>query len=243
MAKYKVGDKVRIRSWESMEKEFEIDAFGGLSINGYWLPRSMRRYCGEETTITEEICCKRYKLKGIPYYYWKKEMFEKENQQSIHITQIGNEVHAMLKENEKVIKRSKDTYSKEGTFDFEFDSKLAIDRLFDSEKEETKFKPCLRWNWDDEYLSDIGIKTNMTLAFGESLYTGDVVEVYDTLSNKIIDEEFVCGDNFVMGFIHYKFENGIDSSGKYQIRKVQSYKDLLHNQKVGSFIVKKYNEN
>lgn len=51
--------------------------------------------------------------------------------EEIHITRQGNTVHAVMKDGNKVVKRSKAVCSKEDTFDFETGAKLAIDRLFD----------------------------------------------------------------------------------------------------------------
>ena len=48
---YKIGDKVKIRSWESMENEFGADKDGDLPTNSYFL-QGMRQSCGLETTIT-----------------------------------------------------------------------------------------------------------------------------------------------------------------------------------------------
>lgn len=51
--------------------------------------------------------------------------------EEIHITRHGNTVHAVMKDGNKVVKRSKAVCSKEDTFDFETGAKLAVDRLFD----------------------------------------------------------------------------------------------------------------
>ena len=236
MSKYKVGDKVKIRSLESMIKEFGMKRTGNIDCGKDCLVMDIRNYCGKSFVIHEINPNETYRLKNIDWS-WTEEMFEEEKEQSIHITKIGSGVYAVLKENGNVIKRSKATWDKEEDFNFEYGSKLAIDRLFD-EKEVDEFKPCLAYSHNDKVISDIGIKTNMTLAFGEELYIGDVVEVYDVAENKIVEKEFVCGNDFVMGLKNIEFKNGIDSSGKCQIRKVQSYKDLKHNQIVDDVTVK-----
>ena len=52
---YKVGDKVTIRSWESMEKEFGLDSVGDIETptgdDHYFFLRSMREYCGKTYEI------------------------------------------------------------------------------------------------------------------------------------------------------------------------------------------------
>ena len=237
MAKYKAGDRVRVRSWESMEKEFGVRNDGSIYLTGECVVHLMKKYCGKSYVISGSCSDGTYALKDI-FWSWTEEMLEEEKEQSIYITRKDNEINAVLKENGKVVKRSKAICCEEDAFDFRYGSKLAIDRLFDDEKEETRFKPCLSYSYNNEYISDVGIKTNMTLAFGETLYTGDVVEVYDTLINKIIGEMIVCGNDFVMGLKGIAFKNGIDSSRTFQIRKVKSYRDLKNNQVVGSVIVK-----
>ena len=237
MAKYKVRDRVRIRSWESMERKFRARNDEDIESDREFFLRELEKYCGETQIISKSYSDGTYSLKGINWTLTE-EMLEEEKEQSIHITKIGNGVHAVLKENGNVIKHSKATWDKEGNFNFEYGSKLAVDRLFDDEKEEDGFKPYLAYYNNDEFISEIGIKTNMTLAFGEELYVGDVVEVYDISDNRTVKNEFVCGNDFVMGLRYFKFKNGIDSKGKYQIRKVQSYKDLKHYQIVDDVIVK-----
>ena len=54
--------------------------------------------------------------------------------QEIHITRKGQEIHAILKENGKVIKRTVAKCHPEDEFDFKVGSKLAYDRLFEKER-------------------------------------------------------------------------------------------------------------
>ena len=236
MGKYKVGDKVKIRSWESMEEEFGVRRNGNIDLGGECFVREMKKYCGKTCIIANRSLDGKYSLKGM-MWAWTEKMFE-EKEQSIHITRKGNDIHAILKENGEVIKRSKAICCKEETFDFEYGSKLAVDRLFDDEKEEARFKSHMVLSHNNKYISDIGVRTNMTLSFGTPLYTGDVVEVYDISSSKILGERIICGNDFIMGSKGVSFKNGNNSSGKSQIRKVQSYKDLKNNQIVGNVAVK-----
>lgn len=52
--KYKVGDKVRVRQWDDMAKEFG-ESFGSIDIPHFYFPRSMEKYCGEVVTIEKRI--------------------------------------------------------------------------------------------------------------------------------------------------------------------------------------------
>lgn len=54
MAIYKIGDKVKIRSWKSMENEFGLDWTG--DINSYInFTSGMRQFCGKEMVITDRL--------------------------------------------------------------------------------------------------------------------------------------------------------------------------------------------
>lgn len=61
---YKVGDRVRIKTWEKMVDEYEINNFGDIVVDGrlYFL-RSMKEYCGNVYVIRNAGI--NYKLEGI----------------------------------------------------------------------------------------------------------------------------------------------------------------------------------
>ena len=40
--KYKVGDKVRVREWDDMEKEFGLDEYGGIVVCGFSFDINMK---------------------------------------------------------------------------------------------------------------------------------------------------------------------------------------------------------
>ena len=58
--KFKIGDRVRIRQWEGMEKEFGTDSDGDIRVCARFVKR-MRHLCGREAVITE-ICDQRVEL-------------------------------------------------------------------------------------------------------------------------------------------------------------------------------------
>lgn len=49
--KYKVGDKVRVRQWDDMAKEFGYDGVN-IYIDEYYFVEEMKQYCGK----TYEVC-------------------------------------------------------------------------------------------------------------------------------------------------------------------------------------------
>lgn len=66
------------------------------------------------------------------------DLFNSLSKQEIHITRKDNEVHAILKENDKVIKRTVAKCHPEDEFDFKVGSKLVYDRLFEKDNEDEK---------------------------------------------------------------------------------------------------------
>lgn len=78
--KYKVGDKVRVRQWDDMVKEFgylcKDDTIINMPVS--YFTNHMRQYCGKVVTI-----CKVYELNNAYAvcedrygYYWADDMFE-----------------------------------------------------------------------------------------------------------------------------------------------------------------------
>ena len=73
--KFKVGDKVKVRSWESMEAEFGLD-YNAIDNPGHYFVEDMKRYCGKYVTISD---CHRnyYNIKeDNERYSWTNTMFE-----------------------------------------------------------------------------------------------------------------------------------------------------------------------
>ena len=44
--RFKVGDKVRIREWDDMAKEFKVDKDGDIKTSNKYFCRNMKKYCG-----------------------------------------------------------------------------------------------------------------------------------------------------------------------------------------------------
>lgn len=130
MAKYKPGDKVRIRS--------DLKAMTYYSIEGRPEAReiampSMTDLAGREVTIKEVILNGKYRICEAGYY-WTDEMFDSKPE-TIVIYRKGNKVIAL----NKITKETAEAKcSPEDTFDFATGAKLALDRLLKTE--DTKFK-------------------------------------------------------------------------------------------------------
>lgn len=73
--KFKVGDKVRVRIWEDMEKEFGTDYDGDIKTTRYSFLKSMKNCCKRIVTI-ETVCGEFYKVKESEFIFTD-EMLEK----------------------------------------------------------------------------------------------------------------------------------------------------------------------
>lgn len=78
MANFKIGDKVKIRTWESMRKEFGTDRAGDIPCRCYFVTY-MKKYCGKVFTIKEVSRNGRYRLDGdddVSDWKFSEDMFE-----------------------------------------------------------------------------------------------------------------------------------------------------------------------
>ena len=139
--KYKVGDKVRVRSWEDMRKEFGVQCDGSIPVRkgvqyddsipvrkDVGFISAMKPLCGKELVISSVLSgC--YKVKGQDWY-WVDEMFEPINH-TIVIYRKDNQVIAL----DKATGKTGIAYcNPEDTFDFFTGADLAYERLRGREK-------------------------------------------------------------------------------------------------------------
>ena len=71
--RYKVGDKVRVRDWDDMEREFGTDDYG-IKTKVTFVEK-MRKFCGKEYMI-KKIECNCYKLDGTDYWEFSEDALE-----------------------------------------------------------------------------------------------------------------------------------------------------------------------
>lgn len=123
MARHKVGDKVKIRSHKSIEKEFVGTDEGFRGPSGIYFVSSMEKYCGETVTITN-VHSAGYRIKedgGM--WNWTDDMFEAN---TIIIYTDGNKVVAL----DKSTGKTGTAYcNPEDEFDFSIGADLAYNRL------------------------------------------------------------------------------------------------------------------
>ena len=73
--KYKIGDKVRVKSYERLEDEYLKDDEGDIICGVDVFTSDMKAFCGK-TVIIEEITRNRYYVQGIEEWCFTDEMFE-----------------------------------------------------------------------------------------------------------------------------------------------------------------------
>lgn len=79
MGHYKVGDLVRIKTWEKMAQEFGVDEDGDIrTSNTFYFNKSMKQYCEKIYVIKNANYYNGYyyRLEGIDDYTFNDDMFE-----------------------------------------------------------------------------------------------------------------------------------------------------------------------
>lgn len=183
MAKYRVGDRVKVRSWDSMKKEFGTDGCGCIKVPCIFTPE-MKKFCGEVVTITHVTCNGYYLIDKERGWTFSDGMFEpgviaetKHSPKKTTSTATSSDKVTIYAEDRKVIAVDKAS-GKTGVarchpddkFDFYLGAEIALERL----KEQCK-KPEL-------YSGEIVcIK-----AVGHGLTAGKIYTVED---GKFVDDE------------------------------------------------------
>lgn len=125
MSKFKVGDKVRVRLWDDMAKEYRTNKWGSLEMPNETFTIGMKEYCGKVLTVQTVSPEGRYHLKGAFGWNFTDEMFEPASE-TIVIYRNGNQVIAL---NKTTKKKGIAICSPEDKFDFYFGAELALGRL------------------------------------------------------------------------------------------------------------------
>lgn len=135
--KFKVGDKVRIRQWDDMKKEFKVDCDGDIIMNNCWFSKGMKHLCGRTAEIDNidsegKIQLINWSCDDNTDWYFCGDMLELFNEE-ITINRYNNKVVAKLGKKVGVARCCPDD-----EFDLYTGSKLALDRLFGKEEKEVK---------------------------------------------------------------------------------------------------------
>lgn len=123
-----VGDRVRIREWDDMAKEFGIDEDGDIKTECFFT-KDMKKHCGEIVTIS----CVVKDAFNIEENLGKVFTADTISPSTIIITTDWKTTTAKMGEDVGIAKCRPDD-----EFSFEIGAKLALERLFESKK---PFKP------------------------------------------------------------------------------------------------------
>lgn len=80
--KYKVGDKVRVRQWDDMAKEFDVNEFGDINTKTGCFTRQMKKFCGgvcEIYSVLETSYWLKDEYGHTYYWYFTDDMLEDVN--------------------------------------------------------------------------------------------------------------------------------------------------------------------
>lgn len=124
-AKFKAGDKVRVRKDLEVGKNYKMD-FEDRRVCEF--AHDMARFRGKKVTIRGyDASLRRYFIEGCRYC-WTDEMFEPVNKKIV-ITTDGKTTLARLYNGKEVIESAEAKLSKNDEFDFMTGAKLAMERL------------------------------------------------------------------------------------------------------------------
>lgn len=190
MAKFKVGDRVRIRQWADMEMEFGLDSDGDIKCPHTFV-KGMAHLCGRVATVTSVFEAYRVGLKfddesGRIAWTYTFDMIEpinakqKTSAETIVVYRNGDTVTALDKRDGR---KATAKCSPDDTFDFSVGARLAFDRLMGKTMPKTEQKP--KW-----YTGKV--------VCVESVGSGVTVgKVYNIRNGKYIDDD---GDERPKGF-------------------------------------------
>ncbi len=137
--KFKVGDRIRIRKWSDMEKEFGLNEFGSIAcLNAF--TSNMKHLCGRTGTLTL-VDDKIVRIdfddnSGGVFWSYSTDMIEPAKPETIVIYQKNDTVVAKnTATGEKAVAKC----HPDDEFDFKIGAGVAFDRLMGREVEKPKF--------------------------------------------------------------------------------------------------------
>lgn len=107
--KYKVGDKVRVRSYDDLLKNFTYDkSEEAINVNGTYFIDEMKIFCGKIVTISD-VSEYGYWIKGDAWgFTWTDEMFKEPDFVKNVLDKVQSSVDNLEKEVESEMKKTKD---------------------------------------------------------------------------------------------------------------------------------------
>lgn len=161
--KFKVGDKVRIRQWEDMKREFGTVSWGAINCSNSFT-EGMRELCGKKATISDiygafskNVSLKNFEnCEGIDTNWcYSTDMLEPvEDDTEIVISKDGKEVRAVFKVNGRIVKESVAKCHPDDRFNFKTGAEIAFERLFEKKK---KKRITLREKLEQEHPENVSV--------------------------------------------------------------------------------------
>ena len=195
---YKVGDKVKVRTWEDMKKEFGLDCFYNIKCRCTFL-EDMKEYCGKIVTIksSRNSADDKYRIYGIKedggWWSWSNDMFE-------DISKTNKPTNKFFFKKDKTIYYDKDgkRYVVKCCEDDVYDKKVGmlyvlakaqgidlreIDELIEEPKKEQKKDKKTKWKVGDKFVIIDNKHFEKSIKNGER---GIIVDIFNTtmLGNK-----------------------------------------------------------
>lgn len=248
--KFKAGDRVQFKTWEEMKREFGEDKDGDITPNdaGISFVRSMRFLCGAFATVESvnkngTIKLKDFTPENKPKWKWEfcfdEFMLKPANtdKYELHITSDGKTTNAVYKKNGKVVARSQARKHPDDEFNFETGAFMAADRIFHTEKKDSKPELYLYNTFNGKHYGVVGKQTNFKDKNGRPLFVGDVVEV---VSEHIKCTEFVVYKDyeyFVYGIIDACNHSDGTFDG-FEVTLLKPYTQIKPGEQVDDIIVK-----
>lgn len=245
--KFKPGDRVQIKTWEEMEKEYGLDKDGDITPCGGEISfvRSMRFLCGAFATVESinkygTIKLKDFSPENKPKWKWEFSFDEfmlkpaKDEKYELHIMSDGKKTTAVYKKNGDVVSRSEAKLHPDDEFNFKTGATIAFDRVF---QEEPKKKKLVLYNTFLGNYGIVGTPTKYKDENGRPLFIGDTVSIE---RNEIISIQFVV-DNGKSQFVYGILESCNDDGtiDRYNVTLVKPFTELVVGDTIGSISVKK----
>ena len=211
MRKFKVGDRVRVRQWDDMVKEFGTKCEGTVIGGASAFSKGMDYLCGHTGTVVSvtslDTITAGVQSLDIDWdvgetmgWALDNTMFELIDNPKIVITTDGKTTTAKLYNNKSLRELATAKCSPEDKFDFNIGAKLAMDRLMKAVEDDTNAK-------DDNDVINVGDKVRIV----DGVASTDVYSIYGSWIKEYAPEyavnyayganlevEKLCCDYFVL---------------------------------------------
>ena len=203
--RYKVGDKVRVRDWDDMVKEFGICG-ENITIPGCYFVELMKKYCNNIVTISELTISHKYLVKeDADRFCWCDEMFEPLDPLNNALDEMMKKINQYDKEINKMKKEIKTKKAKQKTKRERLEEKIA------------------------KYQTDSGIKSVEIVVMNKVIK----IKMDDIFSHWKSEYKMVCDDQDIFSLeraIYLAYAKD-ECRGKYTSEGIEAYADQISMEK------------